>query len=219
MFTKVSVLIPTRGRVARLQTLLESYRKTASRENSELIFKVDDDDVDTRIFLEGIERCVVGPRLNGYQSTPEFFNLLVTFATGDVLMSGNDDMVFRTVGWASDILAEANKHPDGIFDFGVKTHNEANFPFATVSRLMVDKVGFFFNPRLFWGDIFWRDVAAHFGRAIPLPLVEIDHDWAGRNPDQVFIEGEGVRRSDHTGLHGAEVSAAITKLSEMMVTA
>lgn len=219
MFTKVSVLVPTRGRVARLRTLLDSYRKTASRENSELVFKVDDDDVETRIFLEGVERCVVGPRLNGYQSTPEFFNLLAAFATGDVLMSGNDDMVFRTAEWANDILTEANKYPDGIFDFGVKTHNEANFPFATVSRLMVDKVGFFFNPRLFWGDIFWRDVTAHFGRAIPLPSVEIEHDWAGFRPDQVFNEGEETRRSGHMGLHGAEVSAAINKLSEMMVTA
>lgn len=219
MFTKVSVLIPTRGRVPRLRTLLDSYRETASRENSELIFKVDDDDIETRVFLEGIERCIVGSRLNGYKSTPEFFNLLAAFATGDVFISGNDDMVFRTRDWAGAILAEANKYPDGIFDIGVKTHNGANFPFATVSKLMVDKLGFFFNPKLFWGDIFWRDVTAHFGRAIQLPSVEIEHDWAGFRPDQVFNEGEETRRSGHMGLHGVEVNAAIAKLSEMLVTA
>lgn len=220
MFTKVSVLIPTRGRVERLQTLLASFDATTRGDNAELVFRVDDDDPATVDFLSDARFHVsVGPRMHGYASTPMFFNELAALATGDVFISGNDDMVFRTLDWAGAILAEANKYPDGIFDIGVKTHNEANFPFATVSKPVVERVGFFFNPKLFWGDIFWRDVMAHFGRAIPLPLVEIEHDWAGFRPDQVFNEGEKVRRLGHMELHGAEVRAAIDRLSSMMVTA
>lgn len=217
MFAKVSVLVPTRMRIDRLRLLLESFTRTTTGALSELIFRIDDDDYQTYDFLSRQRHlAIVGPRLRGYGSIPEFFNEMAEFANGDVLMAGNDDMVFRTVGWDEVILSEANKYPDGVFDFGVRTHNEANFPFATVSKRMVDKVGFFFNPRLFWGDIFWRDVTSYFNRALSLPEVEIDHDWAGFRPDQVFADGEIVRRSGHMHLHGAEVAVAVEKMKELM---
>jgi hypothetical protein len=119
---------------------------------------------------------------------PTFFNELATAATGDVLMCGNDDMVFQTEDWATQILAVANQFPDGLFDLGVATHNETHFPFSTVSRRAVAALGFIWDPRIFWGDIYLRDMMAYFGRAVMLPHVRIDHDWAGHRPDQVFRE-------------------------------
>ncbi len=218
-FKKVSVLVPTRGRVERIHTLLESYERTWTG-RAELVFRVDDDDPETQSLLMRHNlyrrwRMICGSRFEGYKSTPQFFNEAYEASTGDVLMAGNDDMVFKTPGWDALILEAANQYPDGLFDFGVSTHNEGNFPFATVSKWACDTVGFFFDPRLFWGDLFWRDVMMYFGRAIPLPYVQIDHDWAGFKPDGVFLAGENTRRADHTHFHGAAVEEAIKEL-EMM---
>jgi len=187
MFKKISVLVPTRHRLDRLAVLLASYERTTALENSELVFRIDDDDTETIKFLKD-HHCVVGPRHAGYASMPTFFNELAMCAEGDVLLCGNDDMIFRTTGWAEKILKVANKYPDGIFDIGVTTLNETHYPFSIVSKKMVEHLGFLWDPRIFWGDIFLRDVAAWFDRCIMLPEVAIDHDWAGYKPDRVFAE-------------------------------
>jgi hypothetical protein len=189
--------------------MLESFERTTSGQ-AHLVFRTDIDDVPTNDLLAGHPKFVA-QRL-GYANLPTMYNELYARSSGDLLMCGNDDMVFHTFGWDHHILEAANQYPDGVFDFGVHTHNEANFPFATVSRMACDRLGFFFDPRTFWGDIFWRDVTSHFGRAIMLPHVHIDHDWVGFNPDQIFLDGEGARRSNHMQYHGQAVAEAVNKL-------
>lgn len=219
MLSKISVLIPTRGRLDRLSVLLTSYAVTTVDEAhlSELVFRVDEDDHATQNFLRNYQ-VLVGPRYEGYRSLPTFFNELATVAHGDVVMCGNDDMVFRTRHWASVILSKANEFADGLFDIGVHTHNELHYPFATVSKKVVDELGFLFDPQIFWGDIYLRDVMGYLGRCVMLPEVEIDHDWAGNNPDSIFIEGEGARRSNWMGaMHEQAVARAVSKLRELMV--
>lgn len=219
MHTKLSVLIPTRGRLDRLQVLLDSYERTTRGvgQTSELVFRVDEDDAPTHHFLDcHRHNFLIGPRHKGYESLPVFFNELAAAAKGDVLMCGNDDMVFQTEHWAPKILAVADSYPDGIFDIGVNTHNETHYPFATVSRVVVEKLGFLFDPRIFWGDIYLRDVMICLGRTVMVPEVQIDHDWAGHNPDQVFNEGEGARRACWMSRHGEAVSDAVIKLKELV---
>src|SRR5262245_31870532 len=107
MFTSISVLVPTRGRVNRLTRLLDSFYATSTG-RAELYFRVDEDDEETRRFLtDPLDRVVVGPRLAGYGSLPTFFNELAAVAPGDLLMCGNDDMVFVTPEWDRLILDEA----------------------------------------------------------------------------------------------------------------
>lgn len=220
-FSKVSVLIPTRNRTHLLRVLIESYRITTAGDpqSSELLFRVDDDDEPTRALLqaEGF-RMLVGPRLNGYANLPLFFNELAFVANGDVLMLGNDDIVFVTPGWASHILSVANQYPDGVFNIGVSTHNESHFPLSLVSIAVVKRLGFIYDPRIFWGDIYLRDVMGRLGRQHRLPEVEIRHDWAGHAPDQTFIEGEGARRApgNHMLHHDQAVSDAVEKLRGML---
>lgn len=226
MFTRVSVLIPTRHRIERLETLLSSYRHTASPDDSELVFRVDDDDLDTQNFLCSAHNVVIGPRGKGYADMPKFFNELAAAASGDVLMCGNDDMVFQTVDWAERILEVANGYPDGLFDIGVSTMNQDNFPFSIVSKRAVEKMGFLWDPRIFWGDIFLRDVMAWYGRALLLPGVRVDHDWAGFKPDKVYVEqlmpGEGHkdinRRNPNywTEVHAVAVNEAVGRLRGLL---
>jgi hypothetical protein len=217
MYTKVSVLVPTRKRPERLLTLLMSYAQTVTNpDNAELVFRVDDDDTDTIESLNGWN-VHVGPRLDGYASMPTFFNEAAAAATGDVLMCGNDDMVFKTVGWADQILQAANAYPDGLFDIGVKTHNHTHYPFSTVSKRAVDALGFIWDPRIFWGDMYLRDAMAAFGRCVPLHQVQIDHDWAGWNPDAVYEEGlkpkrRGERADYWATVHAPAVADAVERL-------
>lgn len=224
-FTKVSVLVPTRYRLERLQTLLDSYAQTTEDcgEASELVFRADDDDRATVDFLLGERRrMVVGPRLEGYGSMPVFFNEMMRAAAGDVLLCGNDDMVFRTDGWAEMVLAAANQFPDGLFNIGVSTHNEAHFPFSIVSRRAAERLGFLWDPRIFWGDIYLRDAMAAFGRCVMLPDVHIDHDWAGNKPDRVFMETRPAKAQVEgnamywAAVHAPAVSDAVEKLRGLL---
>jgi hypothetical protein len=224
MFTKVSVLVPTRERIERLRTLITSFDVTTGNgPDAELVFRVDEDDRDTLQFLcdWGGHKIVVGPRLGGYNSLPVFFNEMFAASSGDVLMCGNDDMVFKTVGWPAAILAEANKHPDGLFNVGVKAHNETHYPFSTVSRKVAEALGFIWDPTIFWGDIYLRDVMAAFDRCVMLPEVEIAHEWMGFTPDRTFLAGRQheIWERDPTywaGTHARAVEAAVARLKEQL---
>lgn len=217
-FTKVSVLIPTRGRAERLRRMMSSYICTSNLLTSELVFRADEDDQETLALLDSTpwEVCV-GPKLDGYRSIPAFLEEMVRIARGDVLMVGNDDMIFETFGWDEKVLAEANKYPDGLFDIGLETLNTEHFPFSIISRLAHEKLGFVYDPRLFWGDIFLRDVMAGFGRAVLLPGVKVTHDWAGYTPDAVFREADGYKTSvgttEYWEKHHAIVRETVERLS------
>jgi hypothetical protein len=224
MFKKISVLIPTRGRVERLKTLLRSYEATATgdEDHSELIFRVDEDDRPTVEFFATLNKpyiraVVVGSRLQGYKSMPAFFNEMLTRANGDVLLCGNDDMVFRTPSWASRILAKANEYPDGLFNIGVSVFNADHYPWCIVSRMTTHKLGFLWDPRIYWGDIFLRDVMGALERTVMLPEVQIDHEWAGHAPDATFAQAdqESIFRDDPTywtGTHATAVAEAVERL-------
>jgi len=204
-FSKVSVLVPTRHRVARLQVLLDSWRATVpDPSQAELVFRIDDDDKESQLYLANFTwRTFVGPRLQGYRSIPQFHEEMRAGATGDVYLIGNDDMAFTTPGWPAKVLAKANEFPDGVFCLGVDVQNAKNFVFPIVSKAAVEAMGRVIDPRAYWGDIFLRDVMAHFGRAIRFGDVRIDHQWAGHERDQTFLDanqddptiwGEGYAR-------------------------
>lgn len=216
MFTKVSILVPTRGRIGRLRTLISSFDVTTGNlPNAELVFRVDDDDQATLDFLLawGGHKVVVGPRLEGYRSMPSFFNELALESSGDVLMCGNDDMVFETLGWPALLLAKANEYPDGLFNIGVSVFNEDHYPWCIVGRKIVDVLGFLWDPTIFWGDIYLRDVMGTLGRTVKFPDVKITHDWAGYTPDQTFNESNKNVGADYwIETHKTAVAAAVAKL-------
>ena len=219
-FNRISVLVPTRKRLERLEKLIDSWNHTVcDLASSELVFRIDDDDRDSADLIEPFGHTVIsGPRLDGYRSLPAFFEELRFASTGDLLMTANDDMVFRTVGWPQRVLEAANQYPDGMFCLGVDVQNAKNYPFAIVSRRAVDAMGSIHDPRLFWGDVYLRDIFAAFGRAIRLDSVRIDHEWAGHSPDQTFRDakqGESRNWNDaYWALHRQCVSEAVARLRE-----
>jgi hypothetical protein len=220
MYAMVSVLVPTRQRLARLRVLLDSFYETSDLTHAEIVFRVDYDDQATIDFLlSESQRILIGPRLRGYDSMPVFFNELAKSAIGDVLLCGNDDMVFRTTGWPRLILNAAKSYTDGLFDLGVSTHNETHYPFSIVSKAVVECLGYLWDPTIFWGDIFLRDVMARFNRCVMVPYVRIDHVWAGFDPDPVFLEGtrNPERRNPRywDEVHAPAVERAVAKLQAL----
>lgn len=200
-FKTLSLLVPTRGQVARLSHMWRSYVETVGDgTNIELVFRIDDDDAETAAWMRGtattveaypdrasafevmrtqrqaLRRTVVsGKQHDGYISLPRFFNEMARHATGDLLMCGNDDMTFLTPEWPALLLQAANRFPDGIFDIGCYTYPASAFPFSVVSRRAVETLGFLNDERLVYSDIFLRDVMARFGRAVIAPEVVILH--------------------------------------------
>lgn len=221
-FSKVSVLVPTRGRVQRLQKMIASFDRTTSG-RAELLFRIDHDDPDTRDYLQGVPWRLKGgvfrgPRLKGYESTPQFLLDLLSLVNGDVLMVGNDDMLFETEAWDKLILRAANNFPDGIFNLGVETLNTSHYPFSIVSKHAATILGGMYDSRIFWGDIYLRDVMAYFDRSVLLPSVRITHDWAGNqlNPDPTFLEANDKKMSigtpEYWERHRMVVQEAVAKL-------
>lgn len=216
-FTQISVLVPTRGRIGRLETMIGSFERTIRVRSSEIVFRIDDDDQETSQYLARWRwPVVVGPRYDGYRSTPRYLDEAYAYAHGDVLMVGNDDMIFKTTGWDLTVLEAANQYPDGLFDLGVQTLNTDHFPFSIISRTVVEILGFIYDPRIFWGDIFLRDVMDAFGRAVKLPTVHVEHDWAGYKPDSVFAAAEALKTTIGTStyweMHREVVKEAVAKL-------
>ena len=226
-YSKVSVLVPTRRRIEYLKRMLKSYHETiANPYNSEFVFRVDSDDMETAEFLATVGwPVIIGERKQGYKSLPGFYNEMVGQATGDIFVCGNDDMIFETADWPRLIIEEANKYPDGIFNIGVNTDlNDENYPFSIVSRQLVERLGRINDERLLFSDIYLLDIARHFDRAIRLRTVTIRHDWAGHTNDPTRRDGSqheyndvwdqkpGFWSEDYRRRHNAVVDEAIGKL-------
>lgn len=207
--------------------MLDSYHASITDPaTSEFVFRCDNDDIESIHQLMSYQwPIVVGPRREGYKSLPSFYNEMVRIATGDLLICGNDDMLFETKDWPRLIIEEANKYPDGIFNIGVNTGlNDDKFPFSIVSRQFVEKLGKINDERLLFSDIFLLDVAKHFDRAIVLRSVTFHHDWAGHGADEtrleankhefcmVFANAKGDWTEHYQQLHNQVVAEAIVKL-------
>ena len=111
----ISIMLPTRKRVALLKRSLESILSTVSDiTNIEILFAVDDDDVET---LEYINNIVI-PEFNarniiakifimqrmGYNKLHHYYNYLAYNSMGKWLLLWNDDAIMCDNGWDLEIM-------------------------------------------------------------------------------------------------------------------
>lgn len=134
----ISVLLPTRGRVASLEKTIRSLLDLADdAKKIEILLAVDRDDPATIDFasetLRDLLRDHYGCGLTvmtfnpiGYLRLNEYLNALTKVSTGDWLFFVNDDAVMTTQGWDREITAHNgrtcllraetnNQHPYAIF--------------------------------------------------------------------------------------------------------
>lgn len=109
----ISILVPTRKRPLNVIRLVDSALRTADEPSKiEFLFYVDEDDATFKIDFKKNTRIkvVVGPRT--WISLAH--NVLYTHSSGEILMYGADDIVFKTAGWDKSIKDTFNNMSDKI---------------------------------------------------------------------------------------------------------
>lgn len=180
---KISLLVPTRGRPALVERLLQSLRTTTAHPDLvETVLCVDEDDLGSHRLGEGDPGVVrvVGPR----RTMGALNTVCLHRSCGDIIVLGNDDMVVRTPGWDDKIRAMHAGFPDGIYlsyaNDLFMSRKRATFPI--LSRRCCDLLGdpfpaayrgAFIDTHLF--DLFKRLLHAGHDRFAYLEDVVFEH--------------------------------------------
>lgn len=114
MKKRLSLLLPTRGRLHLVERFLQSVLAQSTRPDLiEVILCVDEDDIESQgIVFEGLAlKMVIGPRqtMGAYNAT------CLEHASGDITIAANDDIVIRTNGWDEKVRELDARYPDGIY--------------------------------------------------------------------------------------------------------
>lgn len=200
--TKISLLVPTRGRPENVMRLIESIHSTALC-RPEIIIRYDSDDHTSRKLTELLKEytsaipdwdysitVIGGPR----KTMTSYWNDCAKEATGDILMFAADDICFRTKGWDSLVRRTFDEHPDKmIFVHGDDGHWGNQFgTHGFLHRKWVDTLGYVLPPYFSsdFGDTWVNEVADSIGRRVFLPIfIEHMHPlWGKAKTDKTYEE-------------------------------
>ena len=185
---KISILTPSRSRPSRLNDFVKSvYEMSKAPENLEFLNYVDNDDPDIDSYKK-IEKQITASSeckflfKNFYESpmsVSKSWNVLASNSSGNVLIMGNDDVIYKTRGWDSILIEETLKFKDDIylmwFNDGIKKNKHASFPI--ISRKWYETLGYF-TPGCFnfgFNDTWLFEISLIIKRAHYLDNVLIDH--------------------------------------------
>lgn len=214
--SRVSVLMPTRGRPLNVERLLSSAYASATLP-PEVIFYLDDDDPTLDQVVRTIERYSARYHIGSRPLLSDAWNTLARLATHDVLMQCGDDIVFRSHYWDERVTQQFDAHPDKL----IVVHGRDGFQDANLAthgfyhRNWVETLGYLVPP-YFSSDFndLWNteviDALTDERRRIYLPDVftEHMHPVAGKAElDQTHVERlERHQRDDVTGLYASLAS-------------
>ena len=184
----IAILTPTRARPGRLDTFLESVYNTA--EYPERVFcynYIDDDDPRKKAYENYLSKQHDNSTnvLGESQSVSISWNVCADFAANhlerpaDILIMGNDDLIYRTRGWDTIVEEEANKFPDDIYCMWMEDliNGEKHCAFPIVSKKWYTTLGYF-TPGVFnfgYNDTWVFDVAKKVGRTHFIPKAVNEH--------------------------------------------
>jgi len=162
--------MPTKGRVQLAKRAVESALEKATGE-VEVILGVDESEVDKYQHL-GV-RMVALP--DGHGGSWKV-NRLAPYATGEAMMCGHDDLIWRTQGWDERLLALLAEDPLQVLYCrdSQKAHNGLCEPI--VSRQWYE-LGGFYPPHFhhFLGDVWVTGIAKNLGKLRFVEDVVIEH--------------------------------------------
>jgi hypothetical protein len=182
----------------------ESIIDTCDDINSvELVLRIDDDDKDTinkvKLFphLDRI-KTIIAPR---GKTMGEMHNVCINVCSGNIMMPGSDDFLFRTKSWDSLVRDAFDQYPDKILLLHCSDglQNEALATTVFVHRKWVEILGYLIPPYFVadFGDK-WLDHVAHdVGRKIYFPAVLIEHMHytAGKSDfDEVYRDRRRMKK-------------------------
>ncbi len=178
---RISILCPTWGRPSGAWELAESaLAMAADSRRVEIWFYVDFDDPKMVQYLEQLH---LGPSLHVLVGEPisvsKSWTILAEHCSGDVLVLGNDDVLYRTPGWDDILEEELQAFPDDIycawFDDMINGSKLCAFPM--VSRKWFETLGYF-TPGTFefiYNAAWIADIAEQLGRLHYIPRVVTEH--------------------------------------------
>jgi len=174
----LSILCPTRERPDQVLRLIDSvFLTAASPDKIEILFYIDSDDESFPALDHFSSRVKVfkGPRT----WISNAHNYLYSHCEGEIVMTGADDMVFRTQGWDSAIYAAFDSIPDKIaliYGNDLGTHAGKIATHGFFHRNWIESLGTWVQPgRGSLWDLWSTENARKLGRLVFLENVVIEH--------------------------------------------
>ena len=181
----ISILTPTRNRPNNCDRFIKSlYETTQYTGTLELLFYVDSDDPAKDIYKEIEERWqnnfwrvefVIGEPM----SVSKSWNIIAKKSLGDIMIMGNDDLVYKTVRWDSKLMARLleldNPYYLSWFNDGINGNRHCAFPIIT--REWYDTLGYF-SPGIFnfgYNDTWVYDIAKRVGKLNYMDEILVEH--------------------------------------------
>jgi len=245
---KISILTPTRNRPNNCERFIKSiYNTSANRNNVELLFYVDDDDPALNSYLSLDKHCQTEYpdfyRIQFIKGEPKSvsisWNDMAEQCKGDVLIMGNDDLVYATDGWDYILEQELKKfNEDNVYVawFEDKINGEKHCAFPIISREWYECLGRF-TPGCFnfgYNDTWIFEVGKLLDRCHFIPSVVVEHlhfstgksqmdDTYARNRTQekgnlyardkiIFNKTRNIRQDDRDKLRKLIDIGKVTKL-------
>lgn len=207
--TRISVLLPTRGRTDALARSVRSLMHTVADPHSmELLLGFDSDDEGTaqwfidnvapELDLHGIVYTVMEFEPLGYIRLNEYVNTLAKAAAGTWLMFWNDDALMKTQAWDQHIF----KHDDHFRVLRMPTHREHPYAiFPILPRTWYELFGYVSAHQI--SDAWVSQIAYMLDimHDIPVEVLHDRHDLTGNNKDttykeRVMLEGQPSNPKD-----------------------
>jgi glycosyltransferase involved in cell wall biosynthesis len=250
---RISILTPTRNRPNNCERFIKSIYNTAwERGGIELLFYVDKDDPAVEAYKD-LERHCKTEYIGLYnvrfiigepQSVSISWNDLAKECTGDVLIMGNDDLVYRTPGWDQTLEKELVQYEEDkiyVAWFEDKINGENHCAFPMVSKEWYKCLGRF-TPGCFnfgYNDTWIFEVGKMLDRCHFIPSVVVEHlhfsqgksemdDTYARNRTQekgnlyardkvIFNKTRAVRQDDRDKLRRLIDIGRATKLKPQII--
>lgn len=136
---KISIILPTRGRVGSVKRLFESIIETTDCcEGIEIILYIDEDDPASHNISSS--KLSVTKLIRPRENMGKITNICYKASTGDYIILMNDDVLFRTPHWDTIILEKIHFIPDKIFlMYGNDLHKGKKMPtFPIISRKLCE---------------------------------------------------------------------------------
>jgi hypothetical protein len=114
MTKRISLLLPTRGRVKLVERFLQSVTEQSARPDLlEVVVCVDEDDPESHGITSNqlALKLIIVPR----QSMGAYNSICLQHATGQITIAVNDDIIIRTEGWDEKVRVLDTQYPDGIY--------------------------------------------------------------------------------------------------------
>jgi len=172
----ISILFPTRNRPENLRRLVNSIQGTVKSLFPEIFVYIDEDDSISVNEAENLGiRYIIGKR----KALSLCYNDLAKEASGEILMFGGDDIVFKLEGWDKIVIEKFSLFEDKVlFVTSWDGHEPGKLgTHGFLHRRWIDTVGYFLPPyfRSLCVDNWINDVAQALNRKLYLPEIIAEH--------------------------------------------